>query len=51
MPGAQGDVAPGGQPAPHLDITRLSADTGFTPGFDVTTAVADSVGWLVHNPR
>ena len=44
-------MTPGGQPAPYLDITRLSADTGFTPSFDVTTAVADFVAWLADNPR
>jgi hypothetical protein len=29
----------------------LTADTGFAPRFDVTTAVADHVGWLAANPR
>ena len=51
IPGAQVDVTPGGQPAPYLDITRLTADTGFTPSFDITTAVADLVNWLAKNPR
>ncbi len=51
VPGAQVDVTPGGQPAPYLDITRLTTDTGFTPAFDVTSAVADFVGWLADNPR
>lgn len=51
VPGAQVAVTPGGQQAPYLDITRLTADTGFQPSFDVTTAVADFVGWLADNPR
>jgi len=51
VPGAHIAVTPGGQQAPYLDITRLTADTGFTPSFAVTTAVADFVGWLADNPR
>lgn len=51
VPGARVAVLPGGQQTPHLDITRLTADTGFTPAFDVTTAVADFVAWLADNPR
>jgi nucleoside-diphosphate-sugar epimerase len=51
VPGARVAVTPGGQQAPYLDITRLTADTGFTPSFDVTTAVADFVGWLATNSR
>ena len=51
VPGAHVAVTPGGQQAPYLDITRLTADTGFTPSSDVTTAVADFVGWLADNPR
>jgi nucleoside-diphosphate-sugar epimerase len=40
---------PGG--APYLDITRLTRDTGFTPAFDLATAVADYVAWRADNPR
>ncbi|QXJ23018.1 NAD(P)-dependent oxidoreductase [Actinomadura graeca] len=36
---------------PYLDITRLSRETGFTPTFDMTTAVADYVAWRAANPR
>ncbi|WP_067477798.1 NAD-dependent epimerase/dehydratase family protein [Actinomadura hibisca] len=36
---------------PHLDITRLTSDTGFTPNFDVSAAVADYVKWRTENPR
>lgn len=51
VPGARVAVTPGGQPAPYLDIARLTTDTGFTPSFDITTAVADFVGWLADHPR
>ncbi|MBO9625786.1 MAG: NAD(P)-dependent oxidoreductase [Microbacterium sp.] len=36
---------------PYLDISRLRADTGFAPAFDVTGAVADYVSWRSENPR
>jgi len=56
VPGARVDLAPGREPGsgpddPYLDITRLTTDTGFTPRFNVTTAVADYVAWLADNPR
>jgi nucleoside-diphosphate-sugar epimerase len=51
VPGAHVAVTPGGQQGPYLDITRLSDDTGFTPSFEVTSAVADLVGWLADNSR
>lgn len=56
VPGLSLDLLPGRQDGgagddPYLDITRLTADTGFTPAFDVTTAVADYVAWLGTNPR
>ncbi|MFI6676323.1 NAD-dependent epimerase/dehydratase family protein [Kribbella sp. NPDC050470] len=51
VPGAQVPLTSGGQLEPYLDITRLTADTGFTPRFDTATAVADFVGWLGTNPR
>jgi nucleoside-diphosphate-sugar epimerase len=35
---------------PYLDTTRLTRDTGFTPGFDVAAAVADYVAWRADNP-
>ncbi|NMO51867.1 NAD(P)-dependent oxidoreductase [Actinoplanes sp. TBRC 11911] len=38
-------------PGPYLDITRLTKDTGFTPAFDVRTAVADYLAWRAENPR
>ncbi len=51
VPGAQLAVTADGQAAAYLDITRLTADTGFTPAFDTTTAVADFVAWRADNPR
>ena len=37
----------------QLDVTdhRLTADTGFTPGYDVPGAVADYVAWRAAHPR
>jgi nucleoside-diphosphate-sugar epimerase len=43
VPGARLGLLPGGQAGPYLDITRLTADTGFAPGYDVAAAVADYV--------
>lgn len=50
-PGLHLDLLPGGQTGPYLDITRLTADTGFAPAFDVAAAVADYVAWRADNPR
>lgn len=36
---------------PYLDISRLRAETGFEPEFDVAGAVADYVAWRTDNPR
>jgi nucleoside-diphosphate-sugar epimerase len=54
IPGAPVELLPGRTTTgadPYLDIGRLTADTGFTPTFDITTAVADYVGWLTDHPR
>jgi nucleoside-diphosphate-sugar epimerase len=55
VPGLLLDLPPGRQNGlgddPYLDITRLTHDTGFTPGFDMATAVADYVAWRADNPR
>jgi nucleoside-diphosphate-sugar epimerase len=40
-----------GHDGPSLDISRLTKDTGFTPAFDVPTAVADYLAWRAENPR
>ncbi len=54
-PGLQLDLLPGRQDGPgedpHLDIARLTQDTGFAPAFDVATAVADYVAWRADHPR
>jgi nucleoside-diphosphate-sugar epimerase len=55
IPSLRLDLRPGRQYGPgvdpYLDITRLIHDTGFTPSFDVATAVADYVAWRADNPR
>jgi nucleoside-diphosphate-sugar epimerase len=50
-PGRQPDLLPGRERGRYLDIARLTHDTGFTPAFDVATAVADYVTWRADNPR
>ncbi|OLR93854.1 NAD-dependent epimerase/dehydratase family protein [Actinokineospora bangkokensis] len=35
-----------GRPTSWLDITRLRADTGFTPEYDAKAAAADYIAWL-----
>ncbi|TWD79109.1 nucleoside-diphosphate-sugar epimerase [Kribbella amoyensis] len=44
-----GRTSPGDNP--YLDITRLTEDTGFTPAYDLTKAVADYVAWRTDNAR
>ncbi|WP_433113323.1 NAD-dependent epimerase/dehydratase family protein [Micromonospora sp. CA-246542] len=55
IPDAQLDVLDGrsGGPGrdPHLDISRLTTDTGFAPAFDLTAAVADYVTWRAYHAR
>ena len=51
VPGARIDLLPGGDSGPHMDVSRLSADTGFTPAFDLGAAVADYVAWLTDHDR
>lgn len=48
---ARQDAQPGGHTDPHLDISRLTADTGFTPEFEIATAVADYLTWRADSPR
>ncbi|MFK4086301.1 NAD-dependent epimerase/dehydratase family protein [Kribbella sp. NPDC020789] len=54
-PGLHLDLLPGRQSGPgedpYLDISRLTAETGFTPAYDVAAAVADYVNWRTTNPR
>jgi nucleoside-diphosphate-sugar epimerase len=55
LPGPRLNLLPGRQSGPgddpYLDITRLTTDTGFTPAFDLASAVADYVAWRTDNPR
>ncbi len=55
VPGATLELRPGRQAGPgenpYLDVTRLAADTGFAPAFDVAGAVTDYVAWRADNPR
>lgn len=43
--------SPGRPPDNHLDITRLQADTGFRPEYDIERAVPDYVDWLRNHDR
>ena len=44
-------ATPDSGPAPYLDISRLTAQTGFTPAFDLAAAVSNYVAWRTDNPR
>jgi UDP-glucose 4-epimerase len=49
VPGAELPLEPGRSPhgaEAYLDTTRLRADVGFEPEYDLDRAVADYVGWL-----
>jgi nucleoside-diphosphate-sugar epimerase len=45
------ELPPERQPGPHLDTTRLAAETGFAPEFDLAKAVTDYAAWRADNPR
>jgi UDP-glucose 4-epimerase len=52
VPDARLSVTPSSSSWPPLDITRLRADTGYSPEYDVERAVADYLAWLrAGNPR
>ncbi len=55
VPGAQIELKAGRGPAPRvppLDLSRIRADTGWTPRFDLETGIADYVAWLKSgNPQ
>jgi UDP-glucose 4-epimerase len=56
VPGFDVTLPPGRAPgAPerdgYLDTTRLRAETGYRPAYDVARGVADYVAWLRGNPR
>ena len=44
-------VEPGGDTSPHLDVTRLTNETGYTPNFAFPEAVADYFTWRATNAR
>jgi UDP-glucose 4-epimerase len=49
VPGFKVDLMPGrwpGPPLPVLDTERLRVDTGFSPAFDIRSAVQNYVEWL-----
>ena len=54
-PGLGSASCPDARTAPARTPTSTSSgstrDTGFTPAFDVATAVADYVAWRADNPR
>jgi UDP-glucose 4-epimerase len=50
VPGAKIQLEPGGNPrARYMDLTRARQDLGYTPAFDVRSAIADYVAWLRSN--
>lgn len=54
VPGAELPLEPGRSPGgvvAYLDTTRLRADTGFEPEYDLDRAVADYVSWLTARSR
>jgi nucleoside-diphosphate-sugar epimerase len=56
VPGTRIDLLPGREDGstgdqPSLDISRLTADTGFAPAYDVDSAVSDYVTWLASHDR
>ncbi|MGH8180830.1 MAG: hypothetical protein ACRETR_07610 [Steroidobacteraceae bacterium] len=48
LPGGRNPARP---PENYLDITRLQADTGFRPDYDVEHAVPDYIDWLRKHER
>jgi UDP-glucose 4-epimerase len=44
-------MVPRAPPDNYLDTTRLRADTGFAPEYDVERAVPDYVDWLRRHDR
>ena len=52
VPGGELPLEPGRSPhgaVAYLDTTRLQADTGFEPEYDLDRAVADYVSWLTND--
>jgi UDP-glucose 4-epimerase len=44
-------TSPRNRPTPHFDITRLREDTGFSPRYDIDSAVAEYIDWLRAHPE
>ncbi|GAA3515475.1 NAD-dependent epimerase/dehydratase family protein [Actinocatenispora rupis] len=53
LAGALGAAEPGAdaEPAPYMDVSRLAAETGFAPEYDLAAAVAHYRAWRADNPR
>jgi nucleoside-diphosphate-sugar epimerase len=34
-----------------MDISRISADTGYQPEYDIRAGIGDYIGWLRDNPQ
>ncbi|MHB8574814.1 MAG: NAD-dependent epimerase/dehydratase family protein [Dehalococcoidia bacterium] len=55
VPGAEIALQPGHGPASrpnaYLDISRLREETGYTPRFDLTSAITDYIAWLRRHPE
>ena len=51
LPGAEAELAPGRHPGgrenARKDISRLVAETGFKPEYDMAAGIADYVDWLL----
>ena len=48
-------LKPGRSPAapvnPVMDISRITADTGYEPEYDVRRGMAEYISWLRNNPQ
>lgn len=55
VPGARISLKPGrgptARPDPYLDLSRITAEVGYKPEYDIERGVADYVAWLRHNPQ
>ena len=47
VPGA----SPTKHPDPYMDLSRITGDTGYEPGYDVKRGFAEYIDWLRHNPQ
>lgn len=55
VPGVAITLLPGASPRArknaYLDLTAVTADTGYRPQYDLERAVADYIAWLRQNPQ